>query len=197
MSARGLLHAMSPTGLQLGCHERAAPIWCPTRTHAERSRTGRQARPPNRIQPILGRVRPLGFRSGAPEGVGCVTIAAVEELVVERSVRVLCSICSKSFGWGHCTKCHKNFESEKSFAGHKCVKIRRLRRQGFARCRRCGIGFASREAFDRHIVQYPDGDWCQLPEEVGLVPTGTASGWRVPPLPVDDPGIGRLGGVHS
>src|SRR5437773_1454641 len=44
----------------------------------------------------------------------------------------------------------------------------RKRSGGFV-CLRCEGRFAGRDAYDRHIVNYPGGDWCHLSGEVGLV----------------------------
>ena len=61
------------------------------------------------------------------------------------------------------------------------------KRRGGLICLRCEGRFGGRDAYDRHLVWYSEGitdsggpgEWCQLPEEVGLV--GTPGGWwRLP-----------------
>jgi len=49
------------------------------------------------------------------------------------------------------------------------------KRNGGLICLRCDGRFAGRDAYDRHLVQYPGEDWCHLPQEVGLVKA--TGGW--------------------
>ena len=57
--------------------------------------------------------------------------------------------------------------------------LRPRKRTGILACLRCKQGFRGREAYDRHLVQYPEGDWCHLAEEVGLE-TSTSGVSRLP-----------------
>jgi hypothetical protein len=71
------------------------------------------------------------------------------------------------------------------------------KRTGGLVCLRCEGRFAGRDAYDRHLVIYPDGDWCHLPEEVGLV-VGNGGWARLPAGPLHlDPGILAGGGVPT
>lgn len=79
-----------------------------------------------------------------------------------------------------CTVCGKGFHSEAAFSNHPCVRYKMPRRKGSATCPRCKYRFANRESFQKHIVQYEYGDWCHLPEEVGLVSSGTRRGYILP-----------------
>lgn len=47
-------------------------------------------------------------------------------------------------------------------------------------------------AYDKHIVKYPEEDWCHLPEEVGLVP-GHGGWWRLADAPAKTSLVLRLG----
>ena len=70
-------------------------------------------------------------------------------------------------------------------------------RVGSLTCLRCTRRFADRNAYDRHLVQYPGEDWCHLPEEVGLVST-PGGRYRLPTGTLRlDAGIRRNGGVQS
>ncbi len=80
---------------------------------------------------------------------------------------------------------------------HKRYLEKSRKRLGGLTCLRCEGRFGGRDAYDRHLVQYPDGDWCHLAEEVGLVPS--PGGWlRLPVGPLEiDPGILRDHGVPA
>ena len=70
-------------------------------------------------------------------------------------------------------------------------------RTGGLTCLRCKGRFSGIEAYDTHLVQYADEDWCHLPEEVGLVST-PGGRYRLPTGNLRlDAGIRRNGGVPS
>ena len=68
-------------------------------------------------------------------------------------------------------------------------------RVGGLTCIRCKGRFSGRDAYDLHLVQYADEDWCHLPEEVGLR-LKSGGWWVLPPTrPKLDPAIARGGGI--
>lgn len=77
-------------------------------------------------------------------------------------------------------------ERQPSRTFHRYLAKSRKRRGGLI-CTRCEGRFGGRDAYDRHLVWYSEGitdsggpgEWCHMPEEVGLV--GTPGGWwRLP-----------------
>jgi len=65
-------------------------------------------------------------------------------------------------------------------------------------CSNCRTLFHGRDAFKRHLVQYPNeaGFWHHLPEEVGLV--ANSHGWQLPVGELhSDLAISRMGGSHQ
>ena len=70
-------------------------------------------------------------------------------------------------------------------------------RTGGLTCLRCKGRFSGIEAYDTHLVQYADEDWCHLPEEVGLVLN--RGGWYALPkgTPRLDKAIRAAGGIPT